>query len=151
MPVHRSYQVPESFSGNPPWPSDARATAHSEGPWVRTIGQRQPGNSPHHHKTRDREPRGRAVLLGPLTLLPSTRAPLPNKVSCFVSTCVSSDDSFLSVRQEPALRSWKGSPFLQQICWYIFTDPITSELHSNTTYWRSCWKWIDPCSALSHD
>ena len=39
---------------------------------------------------------------------------LPNKISCFVSICVSLDNSFLSVRQEPTFRPWKGSPFLQQ-------------------------------------
>ena len=37
--------------------------------------------------------------------------PLPNKVSCFVSTSVFSANSFLSVRQEPTLRPWKGSLF----------------------------------------
>ena len=35
---------------------------------------------------------------------------LPNKVSCSVSKCVSSDNSFPSVRQEPTLRPWKGVP-----------------------------------------
>ena len=45
-----------------------------------------------------------------LTLLLSTQVPFPNKISCFVSTCVSSDSSFPSVRQEPR----KRSPFLQQ-------------------------------------
>ena len=44
-------------------------------------------------------------------------APLPNKVSCFVSMCVSSDNSFLSVRQEPSFGPWKGSAFLQQYGW----------------------------------
>ena len=39
--------------------------------------------------------------------------PFPKKISCFVSTCISSDNSFLSVRQEPSFRPWKGSPFLQ--------------------------------------
>ena len=48
-------------------------------------------------------------------LLLSTRVPFPNKVSCFVSICVSSDNSFLSVRQEPSFGPWKGSPFLQQM------------------------------------
>ena len=57
----------------------------------------------------------RAVLLGSLTLLLSTRVPFPNKISCFVSTCVSSDKSFLSVGQEPSYGPWKGSPFLQQL------------------------------------
>ena len=57
-------------------------------------------------------PQGR-VLLGPLTLLLSTWAPLSNKISCFVSTRVSADNSFLSIRQEPTLGPWKGSSFLQ--------------------------------------
>ena len=47
------------------------------------------------------EPCGRAVLLGSLTLLLSTQVPFPSKISCFVSTCVSLDNLFLSVRQEP--------------------------------------------------
>ena len=58
---------------------------------------------------------GRAVLLSSLTPLLSTWEPLPNKVSCFVSTCISSDNSFPSVRQEPTLRPWKGSLFLLQV------------------------------------
>ena len=60
------------------------------------------------------KPRGRAVLLGSLTLLSFTYVPISNKVSCFVSMCVSSDNLFPRVRQEPTLRPWKGSPFLQQ-------------------------------------
>ena len=55
-----------------------------------------------------------AVLLGSLTLLLPTQVPFPNKISCFVGTCVSSDNSFLSVRQEPSFGPWKGSAFLQQ-------------------------------------
>ena len=35
--------------------------------------------------------------------------PLSNKVFCFVSTCVSLDSSFPSVRQEPTLGPWKVS------------------------------------------
>ena len=35
-------------------------------------------------------------------------APLPRNASCFVSACVSSDNSFPSVRPEPALGPWKG-------------------------------------------
>ena len=63
----------------------------------------------HHHKTQDFEPCGRAVLLGSFILLLSPWSPLPNKVSFYVS----SDDSFLSVRQKPPSGTWKGSPFLQ--------------------------------------
>ena len=66
----------------------------------------------HHHKNWDCEPHGRAVLLTSLTLLLSTRVPFPNKISCFASTCVSLDNSFPSVRQEPSFGPWKGSPFL---------------------------------------
>ena len=40
---------------------------------------------------------GRADLLAFLTLLLSAWTPLPNKVSCFVFMCISSDNSFLSV------------------------------------------------------
>ena len=86
-----------------------------EAPWVRMIGQRQPGNSSHHHKTRRCAPRGRAVLLGSLTLLLSTQASLPNQVSCFFSTCISSDNPFPTVRQEPALGPGRRSHFLQQL------------------------------------
>ena len=93
---------------------------HQEGPWVRVIGQRQPQNKPHYHKTRDCEPCGRAVLLGSITLLLYALAPFLNKVSCFVSMRVSSDNSFPSVRQEPTLRPWKGSPFLQHCYWFLW-------------------------------
>ena len=57
----------------------------------------------------------RAVLLCSFTLLLSTQVPFPSKISCFVSRCVSSDNSFSSVRQEPSFGPWKGSPFLQQM------------------------------------
>ena len=59
------------------------------------------------------ESHGRAVLMGSLKLLLSTREPFLNKISCFVSTCVSLNNSFPSVRQEPSFGPWKGSPFLQ--------------------------------------
>ena len=90
----------------------------SSGPWVRIIGQRWPRNKSHDHNTWDChhhwdcEPL-RAVLLGPLTLLLSACMPLPHKVSCFVSMCISSDNSFLNVKQELPLRLWKGSPLLE--------------------------------------
>ena len=103
--------LPESFSLESILAE--RWACHQEGPWVRMIGQRQPRNKPHYYKTWDFELCGRAVLLGSLTLLLSTWAPLPNEISRFVSMCVSLDNSFLSVRQEPILRPWKGLPFLQ--------------------------------------
>ena len=53
-------------------------------------------------------------LYWPLSLS-SLFPPFPNKISCFVSTCDSLDNSFPSVRQEPSFGPWKGSPFLQQM------------------------------------
>ena len=76
------------------------------------IDQRQQETNPITIKP-ETEPRGGAVLPGSLTLLLSAWVPLPDKVSRFVSTRVSSDNSFLSFRQEPTLGPWKGSPFLQ--------------------------------------
>ena len=104
--------LPESFSLESIFAK--RCTCHWEGFWLRVIVQRQPGNQSHHHKTWDFRPHRRAALLGSLTLLLATWVPLPNKVSFFVSTCVSSDNSFPSVRQEPPFRPWKVSPFKQQ-------------------------------------
>ena len=78
----------------------------------------------------------RTVLLGSFTLLISTWLPLPNKVSCFVSTCVSSDNSFPSVRQEPLFRPWKWSPFMQQnlpALWSWASQPL--ELWETIVCW----------------
>ena len=44
----------------------------------------------------------------------ATQGPFPYKISCFVSTCVSSENSFPCVRQQPSFGPWKGSPLLQQ-------------------------------------
>ena len=71
------------------------------------------------------------VLLGFLTLLLSARVPSANKISCFVSTYVSLDNSFPSVRQEPSFGPWKGSLFLQQIVtlvgfFFTETDILTT-------------------------
>lgn len=74
---------------------------------VRQISQSQPG------KAREREPCSRAVPLGSLTLLLSTREPFPLK-SPASSARVSWDSSFPSVRQDPTTGPWKRSSFLQQ-------------------------------------
>ena len=57
-----------------------------EGPWVRKIGHRQPETNPLTINPGPRAACG-AVLPGLLTPLLSPR-PLPNDVSCFVSTCL---------------------------------------------------------------
>ena len=69
-----------------------------------------------------------AVLLGSLTLLLSTQVPFPNKVSCFVSTCVSLDNSLPSVRQEPSFGPWKGPPLPATILSFF-------RLHPSTAFW----------------
>ena len=61
----------------------------------------------HELKTCHCKPHGRAVLPGSPTLLLSAWALLPNKIFCFVSTCVL-DNSCLRGRQEQILRVWKG-------------------------------------------
>ena len=108
--LHVSYHVPEAFLLTSTLAE--QCMHHQEGPWVRMISQRQPGHQFHQHKTLDCESRGRVVLPGSLTILASAWAFLPNKVSCFVSKCVSLDNSFLSVRRESPFELWKGFPFL---------------------------------------
>ena len=71
------------------------------------------------------------IIQGSLTLLLSTQVPFPNKISCFVSTCASSDNSFPSVRQEPSFGPWNGSAFLQQMAtlvglFFAETDILTT-------------------------
>ena len=79
----------------------------------RTLSQsdwpRQPGNEPHHHKTPDCESCGRAVLLSSPILLLSNQVPFPDKVSCFVSTGDSLDNSLLSAgKSPPSGPGWSG-------------------------------------------
>ena len=122
MPVHMSYQPPRILlTGiHLGWAmrSPPRRTL-SLNDWLETTRK-----VAHSHKTWDCEPHGRAVLLGSLTLLLSTQAPLPHEVSCFVSTCVSSDNSFPSIGQEPTLGPWQGSPFLQHNHWTVREFPV---------------------------
>ena len=47
---------------------------------------------------------------------------LSSEFSCFVNTRVSSDNLFLSVRQELTFRPWKISPFLQHFHRLLFPD-----------------------------
>ena len=119
--LHVSYHVPEAFLLTSTLAE--QCMHHQEGPWVRMISQRQSGNQFHQHKTLDCESRGRVVLPGSLTILASAWAFLPNKVSCFVSKCVSLDNSFLSLRRESPFELWKGFPFLQLSCFFLLTWP----------------------------
>ena len=73
------------------------------------------------------------------TILLSTQVPFPNKVSCFVSTCVSSDNSFPSVRQKLSFGPWKGSAFLQQMATLVgFFFAETETLTTRGTQGPTC-------------
>ena len=94
---HRSMcptDLPESSLGSILAARTTRRTL-SQNDWPETTR-----DWPHYHKPRDYEPQGWAVLLGPL----------PSKGSCSVSMCVSSDNPFLRVRQQPTLGLWNGVP-----------------------------------------
>ena len=68
--------------------------------------------------------------------LPYTQAQFPSKISCFVNTCVSSDNSFLSLRQESSFRPWKESSFLK----HHHAGPMVSALVTCLHFLQSfCW------------
>ena len=111
--AHRGRRQPSSqdpWRWNPSGLRGAPATRKDSEPdqeWAeQDDGPETTANEPHSRKSGDCEPQGRAVLLGSLPLQLS----LPNEISCVVSTCVSWDNSFLRVRQEPILGPWKGPP-----------------------------------------
>ena len=118
-----SHQQPERSKGDPTCPTTSQNPSlclgwlnkacttrkDSESEWLATDN---PETNP-IHKTQDCKPCDRAVLLGSLTLLLSTWVPFPNKISGFVRRCVSSDNSFPSIRQQPGFGPRKGSSFLQ--------------------------------------
>ena len=92
---------------------------HQERPLIRMIGQSPPRNEFHHHNIRDCKPRSISVVLDFLAFLLSPRAPLPNKMSCFVSLCVFSSNSFLNVRQSP-LSSPKSPSCNKFLLYWVF-------------------------------
>ena len=97
---------------HPSWLSDActtRKDSESEG-----LAKDNPETNPITIKP-ETTSQAAEQFSGSLTLLLSTRLRFPNKISCFVSTCVFSDSSFPSVRQEPSFGPWKGSSFVQQL------------------------------------
>ena len=90
---------------HPPWLSDACATrkdSESE-----RLFKKNPETD---NNTLDCKPLGRAVLPGSLNPPPLARVPFPSKSFCFVSTCVSSDNLFPSVRQDPLSDPGRGPP-----------------------------------------
>ena len=102
---------------NPSWLSDTHTTRKDpESGWLAEVNLEANSIAA---KPEAANHTSRAVLLGSLALPLSAEAPLPSKVSCCVSTCVSSGNLFPSARQEPILGPWKGSSFLPQYCLYF--------------------------------
>ena len=87
---------------------------HQEGLWVWWLAKDNPETNPTTIKPETAE---LVELFSwvPLPYCSPPGVPFLNKISCFVSKCVSSDNSFLIVRQEPSFGLWKGFPFLPQI------------------------------------
>ena len=86
---------------------------HQEGLWIRMIGQRQLETNPITIKPQTASHAAELFSWTPLPDCTLPGCPFPIK-SLALSACVSSDNSFLGVRQEPSFGSWKRSPFLQQ-------------------------------------
>ena len=91
-----------------------RCECHQEGPWVRlNMGQAR-WLARDHQKTNPItiQPETASHMAEQFSWVPSPhcQGTLPNKVSCFVNTCVSSDNSFLSVRQEATFGPGRGHP-----------------------------------------
>ena len=92
---------------NPSWLNDVCATKDSESEWL-TRKSLKTHSIPVKPKTVSHAAEQFSWVPLPCCALP--RCPFPT-VSCSVSTCVSSDNSFLSARKEPSLGLWKRSPF----------------------------------------
>ena len=92
-PVHASYHLPESFWLESILVEQCVCHTHNVCP-RRTLGQNDwPETTEINVMTINPRTTGTAVLPGSLNLLLLfAQAPLPNKVSCFVGMCVSSDN-----------------------------------------------------------
>ena len=101
-----SYQLPESSS------LDSMLAEwwgrHQEGPWVRMIGHRQPGNESPHHKPETASP-VRSHPPGVPHPAVHTQGPFSVK-SPALSARVSLDNSFLVLDESPLLGAGMGPP-----------------------------------------
>jgi len=96
---------------HPSWLSDACATRKD--PELEWLAKDHPETNPIPIKPETESHTAEQFFWVPLPYCSPPGCPFPNQISCFVSTCVSSDNSCLSVRQESSFGPWKGSPFLQ--------------------------------------
>ena len=109
---------------NPPCLSDACATRKDpESEW---LAGDNPETNPINHKTRDCEPCGRAVLLGPLTLLLSTQV-LPPRKSLLLCQHVSLQTiHFQVLDKSPLLVPGRGPPSYNILTHYMY-HPFTKQ------------------------
>ena len=109
------YVLPTSHNPsywNPPWLSNACTTRKDPESECLTRD-----NTETNATTIKREPASHVAeqcSWVPLPCCSPPRCPFPIK-SLALSSHVSLDNSFLSVRQEPTLGPWNGCPFLQQL------------------------------------
>ena len=97
------------------------------------IGQSHPETNPITIKPETASHAAEQFSWVPLPSYSPPGCPFSIKISCFVSICVSLDNSFRSVRQEPSFRPWKESPFLQQMVtleglFFTETDILTTQV-----------------------
>lgn len=92
-----------------PESSSLECEQHQEGPGSERLARDDPETNPVTINPRLRVT-GRSAPPG----FPYPTGALPSEISFFVSGCVSSDSSFLSVRQEPTRGPRKGSHFPEQ-------------------------------------
>ena len=99
-------QIPSCW--NPSWLSDAQATRKDPEPeW---LAKDNPETNPVTIKPKTESHLAEQFSWVPLPCSyphPHARISPTDKVSCFVSMCVSLDNTFVSVRQESTLKPWR--------------------------------------------
>ena len=113
---------------HPSWLSDACATRKdSEFEW---LSKDHPETNPITIKPKTVSHAAEQFSWVPLPSCSPPGCPFPIKSLALLAR-VSSDNSFLSVRQEPSFGPWKGSPFLQH-SWASMVTPVNRVAKSGT-------------------
>ena len=104
-----------------------RCVCHQERLWIGMIGHRPPGNESHHHKTRDCEPRGRAVLLVSLTYCSLPGCPFPIKSLALSAHVSPRTVHFWVLDKSPASGPGRGPPSYNNSSILAWRIPWTEE------------------------
>ena len=127
MPIHMSSENP--FSWNPCWLNNVQVTRKDpESEWLaRDNLETYPITIKRETVSHEAEQSSGASF----TFLPTSWALFPDKVCCFVSMCVSLDNSFWSVRREPTLQALgevpppvTGAYRIKSKCFHLATFPM---------------------------